>query len=582
MKFTWKETVAGINQALVDPSDSSMQRRGNAHFLVICSLLFFAICLTTRIPLRSSFLFSWDPVQLALAIHHFDISQFEPYAPGYPVFVGLSKLLFRYVHDDNLTLTTLAALFSALSTVLVFLLAFWMYDRRTALLASALWATCPLLWFYGLVGEMYSAAGFGSLATALSVFFFLRSPSRSTAALLGGVYALAGGLRPDQLLLLAPLVLFPFWRSATCRRWTLLAFFSALFVYAAWYIPTVASIGGHRNYARLMEATFFYDVKQGSVFFGASPIVHIWMLTLLISGLALGLLPLLTVLGTLWALPKQSARANWTGRNEALLLIVWALPFLLFYSLIFIWKVGYCIACLPPILLLLSRWVVVTVVGSHPGWAKRFWLLLFFSVAANVGVFFLVPRVPDTRITAKLSRPSQFLREGLNRSILYCEHDQIRFDESVKRKYLAEIRKLLLKDNSAIVLIQRIPSEYLNFRILEYYFPDVPVYAVSGLSDTVPGVHHPLSLSFANQLSWFRVGIGSEPSPTLAVTKGHVLLVHSKGLQVEVNGRGGSAWEVVTEDQDDSLDLYQIYLLSLTPASSVLVTSGRRTISIVE
>jgi hypothetical protein len=522
-------------------------------------------------------------------MHHFDISQHQPQPPGYIVFVGLSKLLFRYVHDDNLTLTTLAALFSALSTVLVFLLTFWMYDRRTALLASALWATCPLLWFYGLVGEMYTAAGFGSLATALCAFFFLRSPSRSAAVLLGGVYALAGGLRPDLFLLLAPLVLFPFWRSAACRRWALFAFCSALVVYAAWYIPTVASVGGYSNYARLVQGTFSANATKASVFFGASPIGHIWMLTLLISGLALGLLPLLIVLGTLWALPKHSARANWTARNEALLLIVWALPFLLFYSLIFIWKVGYCIPCLPPILLLLSRWVVVRVVGSHPGWAKRLWLLLFFSIAANVGVFFLVPRVPDTRITAKLSRPSQFLREGLNRSILSCEYDQIRFDESVKRKYFAEIRKLLLKDNPAIVLIQRMPSEYLNFRILEYYFPNVPVYAVWGVSGAVPGVHQPLAVSsreshvqLANQPTPSQGGKGSEPGVTLAVTKGHVLLVHLKGLQLEVNERGGSACEAVTEDQEDSLDLYQMYLLSLTPTSSVFVTSGGRTLSIVE
>jgi hypothetical protein len=585
MRFASKETVGAIDEPLAGPGDASMQRWSNSYFLVICSLVLFCFCLATRIPLRSSFLSGWDPAEFALAIHHFDISQSQPHPPGYIVFVGLAKLLFWFVHDDNLTLTTLAALFSALSTVLIFLLAFWMYDRPTALLASALWATCPLVWFHGLVGEIYAAAGFGSLATALSVFLFLRSPSRSRAVWVGGVYALAAGLRPDQLLLLAPLFLFPFWRSAACRRWALFAFCSAMLVYLTWYIPTVASAGGYSNYARLVGGQFSDAVKKGSIFFGASPIVHIWMLTLLISGLALGLLPLLIILAILCTLHKPSVQAGWTGRDEALLPIVWALPFLLFYSLIFIGRAAYCVACLPPILLLLSRWVVLRVVGTRQHGARRFWSLLFFSVAINVGVFFLVPRVPEPTATAKSYTLSQLLPEALNLSILSCEYDQIRFDQSVKRRYFAEIRKLLLRGNSAVVLIQRMPPERLNFRVLEYYLPNVPVYAATGLCDPAPGVHHPLILSVgksANKSGLWQAGIGGERGPTLAVAKDRVLLLHSKGLHVEVNAKGGSAQEVVTEDRDNRLDSYQIYVLSLTPTSSVDVTSGRQTISIVE
>jgi hypothetical protein len=38
----------------------------------------------------------------------------------------------------------------------------------------------------------------------------------------------------------------------------------------------------------------------------------------------------------------------------------------------------------------------------------------------------------------------------------------------------------------------------------------------------------------------------------------------------------------VAEDRDGRLDIYQIYVLSLTPTSSVDITSGGQTISIVE
>jgi 4-amino-4-deoxy-L-arabinose transferase-like glycosyltransferase len=501
------------------------------------------------------------------------------------VYVGLARFLFWFVHDDNLTLTTLAALFSSLSTVLIFLLAFWMYDRPTALLTSALWATCPLVWFHGLVGGIDAAAGFASLATALAVFFFLRSPSRSSAAGAGAVYALGAGLRPDQLILLAPLFLFPFWRSAACRRWALFAFSSAVLVYLGWYIPTLASVGGYSNYARLVGETFSADLRKGSIFFGASPIGHLWMLTLLISGLVLGLLPLLIILIILRALRRPRVQQGWTGRDDALLLIVWAGPFLLFCSLIFIWRVGHCIAFLPPILLLLSRWVVLKAVGPQQRGAKKFWPLLFVSVAINVGVFLLLPRFPEPTVRAKSYTLSQLLPEALNRSILACEYDQIRFDQAVKKKYLAQVRGLLSEGNSAVVLIQRMPPECLNFLVLEYYLPNVPLYAVTGLSDPAPGVHHPLIVSVnksANKSGLRPAGQGSERRLTLAVTKDRVILLYSKGLHLEVNAKDGSALEDMSEQRQDRLDPYEVYALSLTPTSSVDVTSGGQTISIVE
>jgi 4-amino-4-deoxy-L-arabinose transferase-like glycosyltransferase len=562
-----------------------MQRWDDSKFQVICSLVLFWFCLATRIPFRPTFLSGWDPVEFALAIHRIDIIHHRPHPPGYILYVGMAKLLSWFVHDPNLALTTLAALFSALSTVLIFLLAFYMYGRRTALLASVIWVTCPLVWFHGLVGEMYAAAGFGSLATALTVFLFLRSPSRTTAAWAGAAYGLAAGLRPDQLLLLAPLFLLPFWRSPACRRWASFAFCPAFAFYAAWYIPTLASVGGYRNYSQLVGTQFSESVGRGSVFFGAPPAAHVWMVTLLISGLALGLLPLLVILPVPWALRRPRAQASWSGWNEALLLAVWAGPFLPFYSLIFISKVGYCIACLPPLLLALSRWVVVRVVGPDQRGAEKFWSLVSLSVVVNASVFLFVPRLPDPMATQKPYRLSQLLRESANLSILSCEYDQIRFDQSVKDRYVPQLQKLLLRADSAIVLVQSMPRECLNSLFLDYYFASVPVYAVIGLSAAVPGVHYPLKVGpsdSAIQSGWREGGKGGEPNPTLAVAKERVLLLYSRSLHVSVNERDGSRRELVTSGRNDRSDIYQVFVLHLTPTSSVDITSDGQTISIVE
>ena len=584
MRLISNEAVAPINGPRGETRESITEQWSNSSFLIVGCLLLFCFCLTTRIPLRTRLLSGWDPVQFAFAIHHFDIRKDHPQPPGYLVFVGLARMMFRLVHDDNLALTTLAALFSALSAVLVFLLAFAMYDRRTALLASAVWATCPLVWFHGLVGEIYAAAGFASLATALSVFLFLRSPSRSMAICVGGVYALAAGLRPDQLLLMAPLFLFPFWRSAACRRWAVFALSSAVPVYLAWYLPTVASAGGYSNYAPLVRNQLSNAVKTGSIFFGGSPIAHVWMLMRLVSGLALGVLPLLIILAVWWAMRKPSAQAGWTGWDELLLPIVWAVPFLLFYSLIFIGRVAYCVACLPPVLLLLSRWLVLRVAGLPPEGARRFWYLMLFCLAVNAGFFFLVPRFPEPTVPTESFKLSQLVPEALNRSILSCEYDQIRFDQSVKRRYFEEIRRLLSGD-TAVVLIQLGPPDCLNARIIEYYFPSVPLYAALGGREPIPGYHRAPSFSggsFQNQARLSKEGKGGEHGPILTVKGDRVLLLHAKSLQVEMKATNGSALNIVTGDRDDRSDIYQVYILRLTPTSLIDVSSGGKTVSIVQ
>jgi len=646
MKDGTEENLAAVTEASTGVAGGIIPRCSDSRFLAISSLVLFSFCLATRIPLRTRLLSGWDPVQFALAIHHFDILHHQPHPPGYLLFVGLAKLMFGLVHDDNLALTLLAAIFSALSTVLILLLAFYLCGRRTALLASALWVTCPLLWFHGLVGEVYTAGGFGSLATALAVVFLMRSPSRFMAAAGGAVYALAAGLRPDQLLLLAPLFLFPFLCSAACRRRALYSLFPAIAVYAAWYIPTVLSVGGYSHYTQIVGKQFSDSLRGGNVFFGAKPILHVFMLAMLASGLISGLLPLLLILpvlviaariraagagagartprGGLTALlhslrqvcqrdlredsgfpanlkrfsspPQESLSAGQAakpqaglegterdagvpGRNTPLLLIVWAVPFLLFYSIVYIGRVAYCIACLPPILLLLSRWLVGELRQPDRRAARSYWCVLSLSVLINATSFFLVPRVAEPAFNAGSSRLAQHLPATLNNSILTCAYDQIRFDQAVKKRYLDEMGVILAKGDSSLVLLQTSPPDCLNFRILEYYFPDVPVYAV------LPGFRDVLTLQSGqspNDRSPFSKLLGAQHGSTLAAGKENVLLVHSMSQHIEVRGRNGGSWEAVPETHHDRFAVFQMYLLHLTPASSVDITSDRQTISIVE
>jgi hypothetical protein len=129
------------------------------------------------------------------------------------------------------------------------------------------------------------------------------------------------------------------------------------------------------------------------------------------------------------------------------------------------------------------------------------------------------------------------------------------------------------------------PRECLNALFLDYYFSSVPVYAVTGLRAAVPGVHYPLKagpIEPGIQYSWRPAGKGGELNPTLEVAKDRVLLLYLRSLHISVSERNGSARELATEGGDDRSDIYQVFVLHLTPTSSVEITSGGQTISIVE
>jgi hypothetical protein len=235
--------------------------------------------------------------------------------------------------------------------------------------------------------------------------------------------------------------------------------------------------------------------------------------------------------------------------------------------------------------LLVSRWAVINFAGQRRDGKARFWLLPFLAVVANGGVFFLIPRVPETKVTSQSFSLSRIIPDALNRSMLSCVYDQLRFDQAVKKRYFEEIWKLRLEGDSAVLFIQLGPPDCLNERIFEYYFPNVPFYTALGASEPIPGFRRPLPVRQAgspNEARPLQESEGGERGPTLEVARDRVLMLYSKGLLLDVDAKGGSAQPVKTEDRDDRSDIYQVYDLRLTPTSWVDVRTGRQSVSIVE
>src|SRR5207247_1795938 len=185
----------------------------------------------------------------------------------YLLYVALGRLLNASLGDPNMAYVTLAMLFSAATTFVVYWLARALYDRVTAAAAAALLAVSPLFWFYGSVGLTYAGDAFGASLVALLALRTLRG---SVPALYWGalVLGLVAGMRPPVLVLMLPL-----WLGAAVlgiRSLPKLAVASGILVGSvlSWFLPLVWLSGGLARYVEASAQLYASVVLPTSVLGG--------------------------------------------------------------------------------------------------------------------------------------------------------------------------------------------------------------------------------------------------------------------------------------------------------------------------
>lgn len=75
-----------------------------------------------RFQFSSSFAYSWDAVDFALALERFDLLAMQPHFPGYPYFILGGMLVNRWIEDPALSLSFLNVWMSLLSTIPIYCL----------------------------------------------------------------------------------------------------------------------------------------------------------------------------------------------------------------------------------------------------------------------------------------------------------------------------------------------------------------------------------------------------------------------------------------------------------------------------
>ena len=198
-----------------------------------------------------------DSVNFALGVRDFDVARHQPHPPGYPVYIGLSKVSTALLGGSEHPRAVVRglAVWSVIAGAALVLLLFAMFRALGATDWQAWWAmgmsvASPLFWFTSIrpLSDMTGlAVAVGAQVLLVSVLTG-RAGARSGAWLIGGAFVAgaAAGVRVQTALLTAPLLIaaliLP--RGTVAIRARLTALIAASAGTLLWEVPLIIASGG--------------------------------------------------------------------------------------------------------------------------------------------------------------------------------------------------------------------------------------------------------------------------------------------------------------------------------------------------
>jgi hypothetical protein len=351
------------------------------------AFILFVLTLVSRIPFSSKILYHWDSVNFAYAMREFDVAKEQPHPPGYIAYVWLTRLVDLIFDDAQTTMLCISIVASALSVVALFYLGRAMFNHQTGLVAALFLAASPLFWFYGEIALPHSL---DTLLVIVGMWWLYETMRGQTRYLYPAIIllAVAGGVRQQTIIFLAPLILLALGRVGWKRFFAAGALGGVICL--AWFVPLMAQNGGIGAYMDTLGAYSDRFNTTTSVLMGAG-----WWgvqrnlrktTTYTLFGWSVALLPFLIYLALrLW-------RRQWPqDRKKALFFALWLAPTMIFYSLIHMGQQGLVFVYLPALLLWGAHGLTELL---HKAPRPTVNAVIAALVAVNVCIFCLGPEYP--------------------------------------------------------------------------------------------------------------------------------------------------------------------------------------------
>jgi len=211
-------------------------------------VLLALVCAATRFLAMARSLWDWDEALFCLGMRSYDVTSHHPHPPGFPVYIGLGRIVRTIIHSDFRALQTVNLIAGMLVFPAIFFLARELrLSFVTASIAGTLCAFFPNVWFFG--GGAFSDIP-SLVLVVFAVAFLFRGCRDANAYLIGAaLLALAAGIRPQNFLIgLAPGALATWYRARAAWRDVVFAALVGAITVGVAFGGAIAATGGIKPY----------------------------------------------------------------------------------------------------------------------------------------------------------------------------------------------------------------------------------------------------------------------------------------------------------------------------------------------
>ena len=409
------------------------------------ALLVVALC-GSRVPLAPRHLISFDEINFALSIGEFNPLLHQPQPPGYPLFVGLLKLLALSIPKVEIVFLVAALLLSLASLALLWALGEQMLGNRWGLVAALLLVWNPAFWLSALTNPVRLGLAAGATGVALCLFVALRRQSGSWFIAASAVLGLAAGFRPTLLVEMVLLMLWTAWSLRLSRKAVAASLAAFCLAVSVWLPFLLIAPGGLVPLYRLLT-TYASDQTGATSFLMGAPVrAAIHMALEAIEWSCLG------VLSWIWAVPSAARRRPPFVQDTRArhLLLIWFLPGLAFSALFHVGDPDQTLAIVPATCLVGAG--VLSVFAGASVRARA--ALVSAALLLNVFLFFK----PITRISKASTETAVRWADGYIGGLI----------DGISR----------IPNTAGVTVV--FPRDVPGWRNVSYYLPRVLVFAVGG------------------------------------------------------------------------------------------------------
>lgn len=217
----------------------------NKNYFVI--LLLFLIGILSRMPFVEQIQSHWDGPQYSIAIIKYSLQQETPAPPGYPLYIGMGKLIhFLVGGDPHQSLIILSVLFSGIGAAVFYIAGKILFNKPTGVIASGIFLSGSTFYYFGLTPYAYGITPITTTILGLIVYLIIFK-SKKIGFFLGTFFSIIIGIRPQEFLLITPLFLLGFYYLPFRQK--IIASLSFIIFFLIWFIPFITIVvGGFNKY----------------------------------------------------------------------------------------------------------------------------------------------------------------------------------------------------------------------------------------------------------------------------------------------------------------------------------------------